>query len=72
MIRPVLESDIFEQVGESGVSVVDPDKSRGKGLLWLKSLVYEKDAGLSRIDILFIFRIGIEAELSGFPVFNLS
>ena len=60
-----------EQVGDGRVRVLDTDHRRDDRLLGLEVLVYQQDAGLGLIDVLFVFRVGEEAEGTGFSVLDL-
>ena len=70
-VRAFLDGDILEEVRQRLVRIIHPDHRGSDRLLRLEILVDKQDAGLAGVHVLLILRIGIEAKLSGFPVFDL-
>jgi hypothetical protein len=66
-----LGSGVFKEVGQGLVGVIDPDQSGRNRFLGLEILIHEDDAGAAGVNVFFVFRIGIEAQLTRFAMFYL-
>lgn len=66
-----LVRNVFEESCDRAVCVGYTDHGRSNRLLWLKTLVDQQDACLAGIDVLFVFRVCEEAELTCLAMFDL-
>ena len=61
---------VFQQGGQGGIGIVYPHHRGVHSLLGFKILVHQQDRSLAGVNELFVFRVGIKTELTGFSVLN--
>ena len=71
LVLTPLRTDVFEQLRDGRIGILDPDQGRGHRLLGHECLIYQQDRSLAGIDVLLVFRVGVEAKFARLAMLDL-
>lgn len=71
LVRTSLGGDIFQEICQRLVGVIDPDHRRGHGLLRSEILVDQQDTCPACVNVFLVLRVGEKTQLPRFAMLDL-